>query len=152
LQLMAVSHEKGDLFKIAERTALEDWAIAHCISEDCAMGKGIAVEFKKRYGQIPSLKNQVKNGKRKGSAAYLEADGRVIFYLITKERFFHKPTYDTIEQAIKDMVSMMTKREIKGCIMPRIGCGLDGLKWEKVENILETLFGAANLSALVCSL
>lgn len=40
-------------------------------------------------------------GKKKGTAAFLEVDGRIIFYLITKERYFHKPTYDTIERSIK---------------------------------------------------
>ncbi|GMT04155.1 hypothetical protein PENTCL1PPCAC_26329, partial [Pristionchus entomophagus] len=150
--VMAVSHVKGDLFEIAGGPDYEDWAIAHCISEDCGMGKGIAVEFKKRYGQVSDLKDQVKNGKKKGSAAYLQADGRIIFYMITKERYFHKPTYDTMEGAIKDMVSIMVKGGIKGCIMPRIGCGLDQLEWQKVEKLLVTHFGAASLSALVCSL
>ncbi|GMT32406.1 hypothetical protein PFISCL1PPCAC_23703, partial [Pristionchus fissidentatus] len=151
-QMSVITHETGDLFEIAYRPEIADWAIAHCISEDCGMGKGIAVHFKKRYGKVADLKRQVANGKTKGSAAYLEADGRIIFYLITKEKYYNKPTYDTLEGSIKDMISIMKEKGVKGCVMPRIGCGLDRLDWVKVEKMLETHFHAAGKEAIVCTL
>ena len=36
-------------------------SLAHCVSADMRMGKGIAVEFKKRYGHVEELKEQSKN-------------------------------------------------------------------------------------------
>lgn len=48
---------KGDLFKCDSDTSL-----AHCISEDCRMGKGIAVLFKNKFGGVSDLKQQVASG------------------------------------------------------------------------------------------
>ena len=43
----------GNLFSCPEGDAL-----AHCISEDCRMGAGIAVLFKKKYQGVKELKEQ----------------------------------------------------------------------------------------------
>ncbi len=55
LQLMCRSgwrllHKRGDLF-----TCPANDALAHCISEDCRMGAGIAVLFKKTFGGVDEL-------------------------------------------------------------------------------------------------
>lgn len=44
---------KGDLFSCPNNSSL-----AHCISADVAMGKGIAVLFKKKFGGVQELKKQ----------------------------------------------------------------------------------------------
>lgn len=44
---------KGDLFSCPATDAL-----AHCISEDCRMGAGIAVLFKKKFGGVQELLDQ----------------------------------------------------------------------------------------------
>jgi len=44
---------KGDLFSCPETDSL-----AHCISEDCRMGKGIAVLFKRKFGRVDEIKAQ----------------------------------------------------------------------------------------------
>lgn len=46
-------HVKGDLF-----SCREDEVLAHCISEDCRMGAGIAVKFKKQFSGVDELKKQ----------------------------------------------------------------------------------------------
>lgn len=43
----------GDLF-----CCPEDEALAHCISEDCRMGAGIAVRFRKEFGGVKELQEQ----------------------------------------------------------------------------------------------
>lgn len=43
----------GDLFSCPE-----DEALAHCISEDCRMGAGIAVMFRKKFNGVHELKQQ----------------------------------------------------------------------------------------------
>ena len=55
---MSLTEKKGDLFKDSEESA----ALAHCISEDCRMGKGIAVLFKNKFGGVSELLKQVKEG------------------------------------------------------------------------------------------
>lgn len=44
---------KGDLFSVAN-----DFALAHCVSADMAMGKGIAVMFRDKFKNIENLKKQ----------------------------------------------------------------------------------------------
>lgn len=44
---------RGDLFS-SPKTA----SLAHCVSEDLRMGKGIAVAFKKTFGGVEELKQQ----------------------------------------------------------------------------------------------
>ena len=51
---------KGDLFSCPD-----DESLAHCISQDVRMGKGIAVIFKKKFGGVDELLKQGK--KRFGS-------------------------------------------------------------------------------------
>lgn len=46
---------KGDLFSCPPRASL-----AHCVSEDMAMGKGIATLFKRKFGGVGELKAQGK--------------------------------------------------------------------------------------------
>lgn len=46
-------HVRGDLFTCPSTDAL-----AHCISEDCRMGAGIAVLFKKKFHGVEELQAQ----------------------------------------------------------------------------------------------
>ena len=50
---MNYSETRGDLFSCPAGASL-----AHCVSEDMALGKGIAKEFKKRFGGLHDLKAQ----------------------------------------------------------------------------------------------
>ncbi|KAJ8949416.1 hypothetical protein NQ318_007515, partial [Aromia moschata] len=49
-QVSKINIVQGDLF-----TADENCSLAHCVSQDLRMGKGIAREFKERFGKIRSI-------------------------------------------------------------------------------------------------
>ena len=71
-------------------------SLCHCVSECLKMGKGIAVLFKEKYGQVEYLKSQ---GVQTGGVAILDmtaSEGRYIYYLVTKPKYFDKPTYETL--------------------------------------------------------
>ena len=98
---MIYKEEVRDLFSVSE-----DYYLAHCISADFGMGKGIVVEFNKRFDlkrkiqtKYPDYLNQYTH-KRIGGDCLLE--GRVL-NLITKERYFHKPTIITMRLALEKM-------------------------------------------------
>lgn len=78
---------EGDLFECPI-----NFSLAHCVSSDFRMGRGIAVEFKRRFGGARELVAQVSYG-AKGVLATLERDGRTIYYLVTKVKCYQKPTY-----------------------------------------------------------
>ncbi|XP_036803010.1 ADP-ribose glycohydrolase OARD1 isoform X2 [Oncorhynchus mykiss] len=166
-------HVKGDLF-----SCREDEVLAHCISEDCRMGAGIAVKFKKQFSGVDELKKQKKVP---GQCAVLKRNKRFVYYLvrclalytnqlkhikpfyfvifcgvsllqITKEKYSHKPTYDNLRQSLEDMKSHCLQNGVTGISMPRIGCGLDRLSWDKVEEMLKQVFQPTDISITVYTL
>jgi hypothetical protein len=47
----SLEEHKGDMFAFAAANT----CLAHCVSVDMAMGKGIAIEFKKRFGGVGEI-------------------------------------------------------------------------------------------------
>ncbi|XP_070695964.1 ADP-ribose glycohydrolase OARD1 isoform X2 [Pempheris klunzingeri] len=139
-----LNYVTGNLFSCPE-----DEALAHCISEDCRMGAGIAVMFKKKFSGVGELKEQ---RKLTGQCAVLKRDRRYIHYLITKKKASQKPTYDSLRRSLEDMKSHCEMNGIKRVSMPRIGCGLDRLEWRRVSVILEGVFKHTDISITVYSL
>jgi len=127
----------GDLFS-CDTTA----SLGHCVSVDLAMGKGIAIEFKTKFGGVVELKAQ---GKQIGEVAVLKRDKRYVYYLITKESYWHKPTYSDLRKSLECLLSHCVQYGVKKLAIPRIGCGLDGLFWSEVKSILQEIFWASNL-------
>ncbi|XP_002734397.1 ADP-ribose glycohydrolase OARD1-like [Saccoglossus kowalevskii] len=137
------SEVKGDLFKCPQTDAL-----AHCISEDCKMGKGIAKEFKKRFGGVDELISQ---GIKTGGCGVLERDGRYVYYMVTKEIYSKRPTYKSLESSLEVMKKHCRAHNVSGLSMPRIGCGLDGLEWKRVSQMLRDLFKDTDITISVYS-
>ncbi|KAJ4459849.1 putative O-acetyl-ADP-ribose deacetylase 1 [Paratrimastix pyriformis] len=125
---------QGDLF-----TAPPNEALAHCVSKDLHMGKGIAVPFRQRFGGVPELKDQ---GPEIGKCLTLVRDGRPIYYLITKvnERYFHFPTEDALRTTLLAMREKMLSAGVRALNIPRIGCGLDRLNWGRVTAMIRDIF------------
>ena len=75
-----------------------------------------------------------------GGVAVLQRKKRFIYYLITKERYSHKPTYDTLRSSLKAMKAHCQEHQVTSLSMPRIGCGLDKLEWPEVVKMTEEIF------------
>lgn len=134
----------GDLFTCAPSASL-----AHCISRDVKMGKGIAVSFKEKFGGVEDIKNQ---RKRIGEVAILSRNNRFIYYLITKENYWHKPTYEDLQRSLENMKKHMQENNVSSLAIPKLGCGLDGLLWPKVKKMLYEIFSDMDLNISVYSL
>lgn len=139
----SILYKNGDLF-----TCSEDESLAHCVSADLRMGKGIAVSFKNKFGGIPELKEQ---NQKTGGCAVLKRDSRYIYYLVTKDKYFLKPTYKTLQQSLETMKNHCIQREVSKISMPKIGCGLDKLQWDRVKDIIEETFSDAKIEITIYS-
>ncbi|CAF1118230.1 unnamed protein product [Rotaria sordida] len=131
----------GDLFSASSNTSL-----AHCVSRDMCMGKGIATLFRDKFGQIDELKSQ---NVPIGDCAYITADDRCVFYLVTKEKYFHKPTMTTLESSLRIMRDLCMKNNVHHLAMPRIGCGLDKLNWNQVSKLIQHVFAEDDIEITI---
>ena len=150
---MILKEEQMDLF-----TTPQGYYLAHCISGDYALGAGVAKQFDEIYNMREKLFSQYPIPyDMDGSKNYdnyigcsLLVDN--VFNLITKERCYHKPTYDALRSALINMRDQMIGLKTKKLSMPRIGCGLDRLEWDKVKEIIEDVFKDTYIEILVCVL
>jgi len=67
----------GDIFETDLETVL-----AHCVSVDMKMNKGIALEFSRKYGRLDELRLQ---NHSVTEIVSIQEGNRYIFYLLTKE-------------------------------------------------------------------
>lgn len=87
---MIYKEEIRDLFSVPE-----DYYLAHCISADFGMGKGIVVEFNKRFDMKNKLQSKYGSYLQKYTNGDCILEGRV-FNLITKPQYWSKPTYTSM--------------------------------------------------------
>ena len=147
---MIYREEIKDLFSISDQ-----YYLAHCISADFGMGKGIVIEFNNRFNMKRKLKskypNYLKEYSEENRCGDCILDGRVL-NLITKERYYQKPTYESFTQALHVMKRVCLRNEINKVAMPMIGCGLDKLEWDKVSEVIRDIFDDTKMEILVCKL
>lgn len=62
------------------------------------MSKGLGLEFRRKFGQIDHL---IQQNKQVTEIAYIQNNNRYILYIITKDSYYQKPTYETMFYAIK---------------------------------------------------
>lgn len=145
---MSVRETKGDIFKA------DYHFIAHCISADFKLGAGIAEEINERFATRAALVDWKYATSESAKLSPQELVGRVvvtnqIINLITKERYFMKPTLSDLDTALKDLYEWIinnpyyrfldSKHPMK-IAMLRIGCGLDKLKWDDVNRSIRDVF------------
>lgn len=82
------------------------------------MGKGIAVDFKKKFGKVQDLIDQ---NKGVGEIALLKHKDRFVYYLVTKERYWNQPTYQTLTSSLEKMRDHAVNNGVKMICMPKIG-------------------------------
>lgn len=145
---MIYREEQMDLF-----SASDNYYLAHCISADYALGAGIAVDFNRRFDMRRKLKEQypnywefIREFDLHGGCLLVDQ----VLNLVTKEKFYDKPTYDSITDALRIMKVICYFYEITKVAMPTIGCGLDRLQWSKVSKIIKDVFDDSYIEILVC--
>ncbi|KAJ8948307.1 hypothetical protein NQ318_020794 [Aromia moschata] len=138
--------EPRDLFQ-----APADFCLAHCVAADLRMSRGIALTFKKAFGQLEELRRQRPEVGRvlQITAAEQERE-RSVFYLVTKQLSHHKPTYQTVWDTLVELRDVLLSQSTSSLAIPKIASGLDGLDWRVIRSMLEVLFRFTGIEILVC--
>ena len=132
-----IIYVKGDIFNSQMETIVNP---VNCVG---VMGKGLALEYKRRY---PALFLSYKST----CARKLIIPGRVyvsrqqdkkVLLFPTKDHWKDPSKYEYIDSGLTYFAKNYKALKIRSCAFPRIGCGLGGLDWEKVKALLEKHLG-----------
>lgn len=145
---MQLKIEKRDLFQVPD-----EYFFCHCISADFALGAGIAKKFAD-LGVRDELLEMGRGEHWHGRGYCIQTASprpHGTYNLVTKEKYWHKPTLSTLRQALADMLDDDWLYESRAKIaMPKIGCGLDRLQWSDVEPLIREVFADTDFEILVC--
>ncbi len=125
--------DKGDIFNISGVSSY-----AHGCNCAGAMGKGIALQFRRKYPEMYlEYKAMCKNGIYNPGDVfdYNYGDGH-IYNLGTQATWRTKARIEYIEQSVKTMLELAVRENVTKIAIPAIGAGLGGLKWEDVKDVL----------------
>lgn len=140
---MIVKEVYGDIFEVAEIHGCG--AIAHGCNVYGKMGAGIAKAIRAKSNYNYQLyKDACLQALREGVditgsfvGTYFPENNLVIFNLFTQDFPGPHARLEWIEESITEVVNSEFAPQ-KLCI-PKIGCGIGGLKWDDVRNIIESI-------------
>ena len=125
-------------------------SLAHCISQDAKMSKGIAKVFVDKFPLLLRLKH---NCLSIGTAVPIRDNGRFIYSLVTKPVFHSKPTLYAVQWALHSMRAHAELHGVRQISAPRLGSGLDGLDFDlEVRPILSYVFADSGVKFVIYSL
>lgn len=134
---MPTTFVSGDLFAVPGPAVL-----AHGCNCAGAMGKGIAVEFRRRFPQMyDEYKRRCKEGRFALGDVFVwsEPGGSTVFNLGTQRTWRSKAELSAIRKSLTHAIQIAEERALERIHLPRIGAGLGGIPWEDVKALLVEL-------------
>ncbi|CAI6372075.1 unnamed protein product [Macrosiphum euphorbiae] len=127
-----VIEETGDLFD-----APLNYSITHYISQDVKMSQGMAIMFRRKFGNVEILKSQ--HPKIHG-VLYIRQENRYILYMVTKPKYWQKPSLEDMFLTVQNLKFVCIELNIKKLEMPRYGSGFDQLDWLSIRTMIRFIF------------
>lgn len=139
---------KKDLFDVPSK-----YYLVHCINGSYNLGAGIAKTFRDRLFMQYKLRSMypIEEGEESKYIGEALLVGNV-FNLVAKAHHYDKPTYESLCSALLDMRHQCKALGVTHLAMPKIGCGLDRLDWDKVSAMIKEVFDDLDIDILVCYL
>jgi O-acetyl-ADP-ribose deacetylase (regulator of RNase III)/uncharacterized protein YwgA len=131
-----IEFAKGNLLK-ADVEALVN--TVNCVG---AMGKGIALQFKKAFPENYKLykkycdQKKLVVGKMFITCTHSLLNPKYIINFPTKAHWKGASRLEYVEQGLIDLVAQVQKRQIRSLAVPPLGCGLGGLDWHIVSRLV----------------
>jgi len=139
---MAIISTKGNLLKQQDVDAIVN--TVNCVG---VMGKGIALQFKKKWpdnfkAYATACKNSdVKLGQMFTFELGALATPRFIINFPTKDHWRSASKIEDIESGLQSLVEHISHFDIRSIAMPPLGCGLGGLPWTEVKALIFKYLG-----------
>ena len=128
----------------------QGYYLAHCITADFSLGAGIARKIDSIFNMRGKLHRFFTSGAKYHLGDALLVDN--VFNLVIKRDPTKKAKYKKLRAALEDMKDQMEENLITKVAIPRLGCGHEGMDWDRVKTIIEEVFVDTNAEILVCLL
>ena len=137
-----IEFTQGDILK-TEADALVN--TVNCVG---VMGRGIALQFRKAYPENFKAYKKACDAKQVQPGTMFVHDLNSLYlprYIInfpTKRHWKNKSQIEDIQSGLEDLVTVVRDRQIRSIAIPPLGCGLGGLDWEQVRELIIDAFQA----------
>lgn len=145
-----ITYKTGDIFKE------EADAIVNTVNCVGVMGRGISLQFKKRFPknfktyETACKHKEVVPGKMFVDKTDLLIAPKYVINFPTKRHWRGASRMEDIESGLQDLVSIIADLNIKSIALPPLGCGLGGLDWKEVRiRIEKTLSELSDVEVIV---
>ena len=128
-----IQYKQGDL--LAENAE----ALVNTVNCVGVMGRGIALQFKKRFPdnykfyEKSCKTGEVVPGKMLVYKSENLLDPPYIINFPTKRHWRGNSKVEDIENGLSDLVNVIKEHKIKSIAIPPLGCGLGGLEWSEIK-------------------
>ncbi len=132
-----IKYITGDIFK-AEVEAIVN--TVNCVG---VMGRGIALQFKKRFPEnFKVYETACKQDEVKPGHMFVYDTGsfvnpRFVINFPTKRHWRGKSRMADIDSGLLDLARVIQEHKIRSIALPPLGCGLGGLEWSEVRGRIE---------------
>lgn len=127
----------------------DDYVLAHCISADLGLSTGLAKKMQVRYNIRDWIQKAHGDLNFCGRGYCILSNNGHIFNLIVQQQEYGPFTYEAAANALREMLSIMQRANIKKIAMPKIGTGLAGLDWDIMHKIIFDIFGETEVEIKV---
>lgn len=134
-----IEHRQGDMFEMVNNP---HYALAHGCNCRGVMGAGVALQFARRWPEMEKRYQALCKANLLSPGGMMEywADDQWIFNLMTQ----FAPGRNAMLVHIRDSMEQAARcawfTGLWGIVIPQIGCGIGGLLWENVLEVLESIF------------
>lgn len=136
-----IRYTQGDLLHAPEQ------AITNAVNTVGVMGKGLALQFKQRFPEnfrayaAACQMGEVKVGQMFVTRREPPEGPRWIINFPTKQDWRHPSRLEWVESGLHDLRRVLLAEGIRSVALPKLGCGLGGLDWNKVRPLIDTILG-----------
>ncbi|MFI7674883.1 macro domain-containing protein [Actinophytocola sp. NPDC049390] len=118
-------------------------ALVNAVNCVGVMGKGIALEFKRRFpANFAAYREACAAGEVvPGRMLVCEDDGRVIVNFPTKKHWRAKSRLGDVEAGLDGLVCVIRERGLDSVAVPALGVGNGGLDWADVSRLVHEKLG-----------
>lgn len=137
--------EKGNIFNSSCEFLVNP---VNCVG---VMGKGLALEFKNKYPlNFEVYKKACDNASFNiGNLLIVYENNKFIVNFPTKKHWRNKSDLEFIKIGLEELKVAIKEFNIKSIALPKLGCGLGGLDWNEVFDLIKDFHNSIEDNVLV---